>query len=66
MYFTICILPLNKTAYKKSQQCFHETITLKIYLSAKCQHGQDTWKNSKKLDLSNIKTFYEVMLIKMM
>ena len=62
------MLPFSKTVYKKSQQCFHENykLFLKIYLSAKCQHGQDTLKNSKKVDISNIKTYYEAMLIKMM
>lgn len=62
------MLPFSKTVYKKISTVFswNYKLSLKIYLSAKCQHGQDTLKNSKKVDISNIKTYYEAMLIKMM
>lgn len=40
-------------------------LSLKLYLSAKCQHSQDTLKISNKIgvDLPNIKTYYEVILV---
>lgn len=54
------MLYFNKTVHEKFQVFLMKLykLTVKLYLTAKCQYNQDTLKNNKKArDLPNIKTY---------